>query len=131
MGMGMGGGMLGILITLGSLGFTAVIMVVVGFAVYRTFGGMRATAQLAATGMPAEGRILNVTDLGGSVRIGGQLPQQRLQIDLEVQPQNGQPPYRVSTTQLVSTLHFARLQPGTSIPVRYDPTNPMRVAVVL
>ena len=39
--------------------------------------------------------------------------------------------YRTSATQLVSTLHFARLQPGTSVEVRYDPANPMRVALVL
>lgn len=131
MGMGMGVGMLGILITVGSLAFTGLVVVFVGFMVYRTFGAARATAQLAQTGMPAEGRIVSVRDLGGSMRVGGQLPQQRLQIDLDVQPSNGQPVYRTSTTQLISTLHFARLQPGAQVSVRYDPTNPMRVALVL
>ncbi len=123
-------GMMGILITLGSLGFTAAILLLAGFAVYRTFGAARATAQLAATGMPAQAVIVAVRDLGGSIRMGGQLPQQRLQIDLEVQPPNGAP-YRTSATQLVSTLHFARLQPGATVQVRYDPSNPMRVAVAI
>src|SRR5689334_19353463 len=91
---------LGMMITLGSLAFTAVIMVVVFSAVAKMFGGMRATAQLAATGVQAQGRVVGVRDLGGSVRIGGQLPQQRLQIDLEVYPANGAP-YRTSVAQLV------------------------------
>jgi hypothetical protein len=130
-GMGFGAfGGLGILITLGSLAFTGVMLVFAFVVVSRTFGGMRAQAQLAATGTPAQGRVMGVRDLGGSVRIGGQLPQQRLQIDLEVYPQNGQP-YRTTVTQLISMLHMAQLQPGATVRVACDPSNPMRVALVM
>jgi hypothetical protein len=105
------------------------------FFVWKVFSGftksMQQSQQLIATGLPAQGRVLAVHDLGGSIQIGGQLPQHRLQIDLEVFPMNGQPPYRASATQLVSMLAIARVQPGANIDVRYDATNPMRVALVI
>jgi hypothetical protein len=44
---------------------------------------------------------------------------------------NGQAAYRASTTQLVSMLAIARVQPGATVDVRYDATNPTRVALVI
>lgn len=130
--MGMEG--MGIVITLVSVLFTLVITGVSLFIAWKVFSGfsqsMQQSAQLLQTGAPAQGRIVSVRDLGGSIQIGGQLPQQRLQIDLDVLPASGQM-YRVSITQLVSMLHMARLAPGSTVEVRYDPANPMRAAVVL
>lgn len=114
----------------GGLLITAVSL----FVVWKVFSGFRKSAQesaqLLATGQPAQARILAVRDMGASIQMGGQLPQQKLQIDLEVTP-GGQPPYRASTTQLVSMMHIGRLQTGAVIEVRYDPMNPMRLALVL
>lgn len=128
-------GAFGIIITLVSVGFTLVITAVSLFFAFRVFKGfsqsMQQSAQLMQTGQPAQGRIVSVRDLGGSISIGGQLPQQRLQIDLEIAPYGGQPPYRASATQLVSMLHMARLTPGATVEVRYDAMNPMNVVVVL
>ena len=105
------------------------------FMFWKVFAGfgkaMQQNAQLLATGQPAQGRILAVRDIGGSIQIGGQLPQHNFQVDLDVTPYGGQPPFRASTTQLVSMMHIARLQPGAMIEVRYDPMNPMRIALVL
>jgi len=113
----------GLAITAGSL-----------FFAWKVFSGfkksMDESAQLLATGMPAQARILGVRDLGGSIQIGGQMPQHRLQIDLEVYPNGGQP-FRASPSQLVSMLAIPRVQPGATVEVRFDPMNPMRVAVVL
>ena len=130
----MGVGIVGIVITLVSVGFALVVTAGSLFLAWKIFSGfnksMQESSQLLATGQPGQGRIVSVRDLGGSIRFGGQLPQQRLQIDLDVSPTNGQQQVRASITQLVS-LHMARLAPGAVVEVRYDPTNPMRVAIVL
>ena len=130
----MGVGIVGIVITLVSVGFALVVTAGSLFLAWKIFSGfnksMQESSQLLATGQPGQGRIVSVRDLGGSIRFGGQLPQQRLQIDLDVSPSNGQQQFRASITQLVS-LHMARLAPGAVVEVRYDPTNPMRVAIVL
>jgi hypothetical protein len=127
-------GMFGIIITLVSVGVTLVITAASLFFAWKVFSGfqqnMQQSAQLMQTGRPAQAQIVSVRDLGGSIQMGGQLPQQRLQIDLQVMGTNGQP-YPVSVTQLVSMLHMARLAPGSLLEVRVDPANPMRVAVVL
>lgn len=127
-------GILTIVIIIASVLFTLVITGVslfFAFKVFRNFSqSMQQSAQLLQTGAPAQGRIVAVRDLGGSIQFGGQMPQHRLQIDLEVQAP-GRAPWPVSATQLVSMLHVARLQPGATVDVRYDPTNPMRVAIVL
>jgi hypothetical protein len=120
---------LGLAILIPVLVLVGFVLLTVFFAVSRTFGGMRANAQLAATGMPAQGRVMAVQDLGGSIKMGGQVPQHRLQIDLEVYPQNGQPPYHARAVQMVSMLNFAQVQPGATVSVRYDPANPARVVV--
>lgn len=124
-----------IVITVASLLFGLLITGVTFFIVWKVISGftktMQESQQLIATGLPAQGRILAVHDVGGSIQIGGQLPQHRLQIDLEVHPMNGQPAFRASTTQLVSMLNIARVQPGATVDVRYDATNPMRLALVI
>lgn len=118
----------------GSVLVTLLVTAVSLFFAYKVFTGfsksMQDSAQLMQTGIPAHARVLSVRDLGGSIQIMGQMPQHRLQIDLEITPQ-GAAPYRASPTQLVSMLHIARIQPGAAVEVRYDPQNPMRVAVVL
>lgn len=131
MGMEMG---MSLVITVVTLVFTLGITAVSVYFAFRMLRGftqsMQQSQQLLATGQPAQARILAVRDLGGSISIGGQLPQQRLQIDLQVTPMNGQT-YNVSVTQLVSMLHMGRLTPGNVVEVRYDAMNPMNVAVVL
>ncbi len=127
-------GILTVVIIIVSVLFTLVITGVSLFFAFKMFknfsSSMAQSSQLMQTGAPAQGRIVSVRDLGGSIQFGGQMPQHRLQIDLEVQAP-GRAPWPVSATQLVSMLHVPRIQPGATVEVRYDPTNPMRVAVVL
>ncbi|SRR5690606_8150936 len=118
-----GSSLFGLAVTAGSLFF--VWKVVSGFQ-----KASQETAQLMAQGVPAQARVLGVQDLGGSIQVGGGLPQHRLQIHLEVHP-HGVPPFHASAVQLVSALAFPRIQPGAYVEVRYDPANPMRLAVVL
>ncbi len=131
----MGPEIITIVITVAGLFIGLLITGVSLFFVWKVFSGftksMQASQQLIATGLPAQGRILAVNDVGGSIQIGGQLPQHRLQIQVEVHPMNGQPPFQASTTQLVSMLAISRVQPGASVDVRYDPMNPTRIALVL
>jgi hypothetical protein len=131
----MGPEIITIVITIASLVFGLLITGVTFFIVWKVISGftksMQESQQLIATGLPAQGRVLSVHDVGGSIQIGGQLPQHRLQIELEVYPMNGQPPFRASVTQLVSMLAIARVQPGATVDVRYDATNPMRAALVI
>jgi hypothetical protein len=127
-------GIVTVIIIAGSVLLTLAITGASLFFMWKVFSGfnktMQESAQLMATGVPAQAKILSVRDLGGSIQIGGQLPQQRLQIDLEIYPAGGQP-YRASPQQLVSMMAIPRVQPGAMVQVRYDASNPMRVAVVL
>jgi hypothetical protein len=121
-----------------SLGMVACILLFVFFILFvvargmrATFGGMAAQSQLAQTGTPATGRVVAVRDIGGSIKMGGKVPSHRLQIDLEIWPQNGQQPWRASSVQMVSALNFGSVQAGATVNVRYDAANPSRVVVVI
>ena len=126
--------MITVLIIVGSILLTLVITGVSVFFALKMMRGFQNTMQqanqLMQTGQPAQARIVSVQDLGGSIRIGGQMPQHRLTIQLEVMPPGGAP-YPATATQLVSMLHVARLQPGATVQVRYDRMEPTKVIVVL
>lgn len=113
---------IGLVITCVTLLFTGLII----FFVYRTvFGKINQSNKLLATGAPAQALVMQLADTG--VRVNDN-PQVKLV--LEVHPM-GQPPYQVETTAFVSMLKLAQIQPGQTVNVRYDPTDPSKVALAL
>ena len=48
--------------------------------------------------------------------------------DLDVQPAGGKP-FRSAARSLVSRLAVPRIQPGRTLPVKYDPAQPGRTAI--
>jgi hypothetical protein len=111
------------IIVLSTLVPIVIIAVVIG-------GMMRSQAsndELLRTGLPARGRILQVGHTGGSVAVMGHR-HLRLSLQLEVHPAQGAP-YVAQTTQLVSELQLASVQPGAAVELRVDPKNPTRIAL--
>jgi hypothetical protein len=87
--------------------------------------GLAAKAQLAQTGMPAQGRIVQVQQTGRMVNYNPEV-----QALVEVQhPQMGT--YQVQTTAVVPQISLARVQPGAQIEVRINPQNPQDIALVV
>src|SRR5690606_38210516 len=100
--------------------FTVVILAVVFFFVFRLLKGLgdakASNAKLLQTGAPGDGRILQVGTGGMTVTTGVQRSVQ-VNLTLEVQPHDGSSPFQAQLSPLVPEIAFARLQPGTSVPV--------------
>ena len=126
--MGLGSGLFTIIITLGSTVFG---LAITGFTIWfvwkKVLGPIQerqAQAQrLMQTGYPAQARILQLVDTGMKVNDNPQVT-----IVLEVHAQ-GRPPWHAQVTTIVSMLAIPRVQPGTVVAIRYDPMNPMNVAI--
>jgi hypothetical protein len=118
-----------------SIAFTGAVFVVVALAVLPRFSGMlgQATAmvdgfaakeQLALTGIPAMGRLLNVQQTGRLVNYNPEI-----QALVEVHhPQLG--PYQTQTTAIVPQIAIPRAQPGAQVQVRVNPQNQHEIALV-
>jgi len=136
----LGGPLLGI-------GITAVVLVVMAVVFLKMFRpmmkdakGMMADAQnmmqaetaaanLRMTGLPGQARVLNIQPTGTMVNMA---PQCR--VDLEVEPPATapgyrSPPYRVSILQTLNQVVLPRVQPGMTVPVKIDASNPTNVVV--
>ncbi|KYF67351.1 hypothetical protein BE15_17460, partial [Sorangium cellulosum] len=110
------------------LGITAVIL----WGVWtKVLGPLRAQQreqqQLLRIGVSCAARVLQYQETGMKVSMGAQ-DSYSLKLLLEVMPP-GMPPYQVETVALVSVLAAPRIQPGCIVTVRYDPSNPRRVAM--
>jgi Protein of unknown function (DUF3592) len=118
--------MTGLIITIVSLGFTFAVLGGVFYLVWvKLLKPMRESSKLLQTGSPARARILSVSDTG--VRLNDN-PQ--VLMTLEVTPDGGfQPAYQTQTKAVVSFVHLPQYQPGARLRVKYDPQNPMVVAV--
>lgn len=90
------------------------------------FTGVSASRELQSTGVAADAEILSLWDTGITVN---QDPVIGLKV--RVQPRDGAPYEATIEKSLVSRLDVPRFQPGRTIPVRFDPRNPSRVAVDL
>jgi hypothetical protein len=117
------------LITIVSVGAGLALTGLVLFYVFRVLGGLRqqsATSRaILLNGIPATARVLQLMDTGTTVNDN---PMARLL--LEVQMQN-QAPYQAQVQMLVPRLKLAQIQPGMSVMVKVDPTDPSKVAVAL
>lgn len=74
-------------------------------------------------GLPARATVLEIWDTGVTVN-DDPVVGFRLEVDAQ-----GRPPWHAEARSLVSILAIPRIQPGAVLPVRYDPTDPTRVAV--
>lgn len=125
--------MIGLIITLATLGFSGVIFYKVFYPMMAQanslMGSLAASsqmrAQLLATGAEGTGRILGVRETGTLVN-----NQPQVVLDLEVQSAQGQR-FMTQCKAFVSPMAAPRVQPGCFVPVRFDPTNIANVAVVI
>ncbi len=97
-----------------------VITVVVIIAVRKMLG---TDSKLVQTGEPALATILKIWDTGMKIN-----ENPRIGMLLEVRPAN-RAPYQVEIKKVVSIIQIPQFQPGATLEVRFDPTNPQKVAV--
>jgi hypothetical protein len=86
--------------------------------------GFAAKAQLAQTGIPANGRLLQVEQTGRLVNFN---PEIRAVVEVQ-HPQLGV--YQTQTTAIVPQIAIPRAQPGAPVQVRIHPQNPHEIALV-
>lgn len=123
-----------------SLAITLVVLAITGVTFVKVFLPMIQNAnslmtglanaahtrnELLARGADGMGRVLGVRETGTLVNY-----QPELQLDLEVQSAQGQR-FNAQCTAVVSPMNLARVQPGATVPVRFDPTNIARVALAI
>jgi hypothetical protein len=120
---------LGIIITIVSIGFSLVVFAGMAFLMWKIFGGLMKQSQerqqLLMTGIPANGRILQLLDTGMMVNNNPQV-----RIVVQVEPP-GRPPYPAECTMVISHLAIPRVQPGMMVAVKFDPVNPARIAIAI
>lgn len=111
------------------IGFTVFISIVVlvltlpRFA--RLMGSERQNAQIRQHGLIAQARIMGFKETGFSVN-----DNPALDIHMEVMIPN-QEPFRVTRRMVVSMLRIWEIQPGSLVPVKYNPANPNEVVIAL
>lgn len=137
--MAIGGVIMLILVDIGGgigLIVTGVIFAVVALTVLPRFTGMIGSvssqvegmaykAQLAQTGMPAMGRILQVQQTGRLVNYN---PEVQALVEVN-HPQRGV--YQAQTTAVVPQISIPQIQPGAQVQVRINPQNPQDIALVV
>lgn len=83
--------------------------------------GINAQNNLAMTGTPAQGRVIQMQDTGTRINMNP-----LIRFTVEVQTAT---PYQAMFDAMVPMISLSRVQPGNVVPVRIDPTNPGRVAL--
>jgi len=102
---------------------TIVSLAIPGFILFKLFKGRQQADKIRATGIPAQAQIVALADTGMKIN-----DNPRVQLTLMVHPTGGQP-YQASCTMTISLLQIPQFQPGAWIQVKYDPANPMNIAV--
>jgi len=116
---------------------SGVVMVAVGFLVMPKFMGMMSSAttmvdglagkaQLAQTGLPATGSLLQVQQTGRMVNFNPEVA-----VTVQVTHPNTGASYQVQTTAVVPQISIPQIQPGAQVQVRINPNNPMDVALAI
>ena len=112
-----------------TIAISLIFTIVVLFFVFRIFrnvtGGIKSNNQLLMTGEPAQATVLRLWDTGVMLNNNPQVG-----LALEVQPSN-RPSYQVETKQFISHIRLSQVQPGSTVAVRVDPTDPSKVALAL
>ena len=100
------------------------LLALAGCAMIDRMSGVSEVKALQSTGTAAQAAILNVWDTRMTVN-----DDPVIGLEVLVYPADGQPWRATIEKSLISRLDVPRFQPGQTIPVRYDPQNPSRVAV--
>ncbi len=82
--------------------------------------------RMVRTGTPAQATVLRIQETGWTVQ--GNYGQAKL--TLRVEPPEGARPYEVTTKTLINRFDIPAYQPGASLQVVIDPSDPHKVAVV-
>lgn len=123
-----------------SLAITLVVLAITGVTFVKVFLPMiqnanslmtnladaaRTRNELLAHGAEGLGRIVGLRETGTMVNY-----QPEVQLDLEVQGAQGQR-FTTRCNAVISPMNLARVQPGATVPVRFDPANIARVALAI
>lgn len=106
-----------------------VVTLVIIFFAFRfarnMLGGGKEAQRILATGIPAQARILQVTETG--MRVNNRaITNMVLEIHIP-----GQQPYQTQTRRAIAMIEVPRFQPGSVIPVKVDPANLMNVVIAI
>ena len=107
-----------------AFGVLAIVALAIGPMLMRLMRHRRMTREVLRTGVGATATIVRTWDTG--VRINDN---PRVRMLLRVQPLAGAPFHSEATTT-VSILQLPAFQPGGQLDVKYDPTDPTRIAIV-
>jgi len=85
--------------------------------------GEDVTRSIRENGLPATGKVLRIWETG--VRVNDS-PVVGFLLEIHADDME---PYRAETTALISILWIPQIQPGATLPVKYDPSDLSRVAL--
>jgi len=95
-----------------------------GCALIDRMSGVAEAKSLRQTGLQASARILQIWDTGITVNNDPVIGMR-----VEVDRTDGTHYFATIPKSLISRLDIPRFQPGATVPVRFDPRNPARVAL--
>jgi hypothetical protein len=104
------------------------ISIVVMIALFGTIAFMAwrtREPRISGTALAGMAEVMSVKQTAGSKQETRDLP---LQIGLRVQVP-GQQPYDVTVKRRIDLIHAGRVQPGATIPVKVDASNPQKVVI--
>ena len=89
------------------------------------FTGEDVAKEVRIIGLPAEGTVLEIWETG--VRVNDS-PVVGFLFEVRAE---GREPWEATTKGLISILAIPRIQPGKVLPLKYDPDDPARIALLL
>jgi len=123
----MQGAMTTTIITLVVVGLLTVVIIFFTLRYVRKMsGGGKDAQRIAQSGIPGQGRILNVQQTGTYINNNPVAD-----ILLEVHPSNGQQPYQTNVRRIVSLFQISQFQQGAVLPVKIDPADPTKVVLLV
>ncbi|MBP6179105.1 MAG: hypothetical protein KA473_03170 [Anaerolineales bacterium] len=119
----LGSGLLTVFVLLCVCVSTIVPLGVTGYFLFRMFKNMNQNSAVIKNGISAPAVILRADDTGTTMNDS---PQVRL--TLQVNPEYG-PSFQAVTTTFIGRLQIGLITPGSACVVRYDPSDPGKVAL--
>ena len=104
----------------GGVGLTGIIFTVIGFFSFRS---SRLAQRLRTQGISANGQIVSIEPTGMTIN---NVPQMRVNVNVQLP---NQAPYQTSTKVLMHPSSASQLAPGTTVPVRVDPQDASRILI--
>ena len=119
----LGSGLLTVFVLLCVCVSTIVPLGVTGYFLFRMFKNMNQNSAVIKNGISAPAVLLRADDTGTTMNDS---PQVRL--TLQVNPEYG-PSFQAVTTTFIGRLQIGLITPGSACVVRYDPSDPGKVAL--